>query len=86
MLQGRIQGYMYNIKSEQNYQERIIPPSPEWSSSPPVRSSMFSRWGPTPLSLIDTHASSTSAAAQGALPKTTPTCAGTGTVMSRWGP
>ena len=65
MLQGRIQGYMYNIRSEQDYQERNIPPSPERASSPPVRSSLLSRWGPTPLSLIDTHATSTSTAAQG---------------------
>ena len=67
ILQGRIQGYMYNIKSEQDYQERIIPPSPERPSSPPVRSSLLSRWGPTPLSLIDSLATSTSTAAQGTL-------------------
>ena len=63
-MQGRIQGYMYSIKSEQDYQERIIPPSPERTSSPPVRSG----WGPQPLSLIDSHASSISSAVHGTRP------------------
>ena len=75
ILQGRIQGYMYNIKSEQDYQERIIPPSPERPSSPPVRSSLLSRWGPTPHSLIDSFATSTSTATQGTLARTTLKCA-----------
>ena len=85
MLQGRIQGYMYNIKSEQDYQERNIPPSPERASSPPVRSSLLSRWGPTPLSLIDTRTTSTSTAAQGTLTKTTLKSARFGSVICRLG-
>jgi hypothetical protein len=60
-VQGRIQGYMYNIQSEQDYQQRIIPPSPERPSSPPVRSALLSRWGPSSMSLLESYAASLSA-------------------------
>lgn len=39
LLQGRIQGYMYNIQSDADYSERVIPPSPE-------RSALDERFGP----------------------------------------
>ena len=52
---------MYNIQSEQDYQQRIIPPSPERPSSPPVRSALLSRWGPSSMSLLETYAASLSA-------------------------
>lgn len=39
LLQGRIQGYMYNIQSDADYSERVIPPSPE-------RSAIDERFGP----------------------------------------
>lgn len=64
MTQGRIQGYMYNIKNEQEYQERIIPPSPERPSSPYIRSSLMSRWGPRPTSILDSLAASASGSEQ----------------------
>jgi len=52
---------MYNIQSEQDYQQRIIPPSPERPSSPPMRSALLSRWGPSSMSLLETYAASLSA-------------------------
>jgi hypothetical protein len=37
-VQSRIQGYMYNITSETNYSERLLPPTPprEKEASPPI--------------------------------------------------
>ncbi|KAL0030671.1 hypothetical protein WJX77_001587 [Trebouxia sp. C0004] len=61
LCKGRIQGYIYNIQSEQDYQQRIIPPSPERPSSPPVRSALLSRWGPSSMSLLQSVAASLSA-------------------------
>ena len=52
---------MYNIQSEQDYEQRIIPPSPERPSSPPVRSALLSRWGPSSVSLLESFAASLSA-------------------------
>ena len=52
---------MYNIQSQQDYQQRIIPPSPERPSSPPVRSAALSRWGPSSVSLLESLAASLSA-------------------------
>ena len=37
-MQSRIQGYMYNITSETDYSERMLPPTPprEKEASPPI--------------------------------------------------
>ncbi|KAA6416756.1 MAG: hypothetical protein FRX49_13268 [Trebouxia sp. A1-2] len=61
LCKGRIQGYMYNIQSELDYQQRSFPPSPERLSSPPVRSALLSRWGPSSVSLLESFADSLSA-------------------------
>lgn len=68
LCKGRIQGYMYNIQSQQDYQQRIIPPSPERPSSPPVRSAPLSRWGSSSVSLLESLAASLSAR-QGPAPR-----------------
>ena len=34
-MQSRIQGYMYNILSETDYQERILPATPPRAKTPP---------------------------------------------------
>ena len=48
LLQGRIQGYLYNIQSDSDYSERISPPSPERPPSPSFAPPRASRWGPNP--------------------------------------
>ena len=44
-VQSRIQGYMYNITSETNYSERLLPPTPprEKEASPPIAERHISR-------------------------------------------
>ena len=48
LLQGRIQGYLYNIQTDSDYSERVIPPSPERPPSPTFHPPPASRWGPNP--------------------------------------
>ena len=44
-MQSRIQGYMYNITSETDYSERMLPPTPprEKEASPPIPARHVSR-------------------------------------------
>ena len=45
LVQSRIQGYMYNITSETDYSERLLPPTPprEKEASPPMAERHISR-------------------------------------------
>lgn len=55
-MQSRIQGYMYNILSETDYQERILPATPPRAKTPPSPGPTAERQRPLPL--IDARPSS----------------------------
>ena len=68
-LQSRIQGYMYNITSETDYSERLLPPTPprKKEASPPMAERHISR-----RAIIDEPPAGASLAQQGRLQNAAP--------------
>ncbi|BDA50857.1 probable E3 ubiquitin-protein ligase IE61 at N-terminal half [Coccomyxa sp. Obi] len=67
LCKSRIQGYMYNILSETNYQERILPATPPRAKTPPSPGPTAERQRALPL--IDARPSSSRGDARGERPR-----------------